>query len=219
MLWAQVLKTKYFLTTNLFDSVCNPRSLHIWTALCEGMQWLRSGMKWIVGDGQTINVWQDSWLPGDTLRRHIVGPLLLSEEQRLVTSLHNNHNWTFDCLQVPLANCIEQLIQGIHVTHVTSIPNAFVWPHNNGIYSVKSASKYLFQTKRVPNEKPLWNWIWKLLCPKKIQFFIWKVVRNQVPTRQYLAFSRPYISKHYPRYNFPKTTIHSLRDYSWAKEV
>ena len=92
MLWVQVLKAKYFLTTNLFDSIRNPQCLHIWTALYEGMQWPQSGMKWIVGDGQTINVWQDSWLPGDTLRRHIVGPLLLSEEQRLVTSLRNNHN-------------------------------------------------------------------------------------------------------------------------------
>ena len=90
------------------------------------------------------------------------------------------------------------------MTQVTSIPNAFVWPHNNGIYSVKSASKYLFQTKRVPNYKPLWNWIWKLLCPNKIQFFIWKAMRNRVPTRQYLAFSRPYISKRCPDVIFLK---------------
>ena len=176
-------------------------------------------MKWIVVDEQTIHIWQDNWLPRDTLQSRIAGPLSLSEEQRLVTSLRSNHNWTFDCLQVPLPKCIEQLIQGIPVTQVTSILDAFVWLHNNGICSVKSASKYLFQTKRVPNEKPLWNWIWKLLCPKKIQFFIWKAKRNQVPTRQYLAFSRPYISNHYPRCNSPKTTIHILRDCPWTKEV
>ena len=92
MLWAQVLEAKYFLTTNLFDSICNPQCLHIWTALYEGMQWPQSGMKWIVGDGQTINVWQDNWLFGDTLRCRISRPLSLSEEQCLVTSLCNNHN-------------------------------------------------------------------------------------------------------------------------------
>ena len=71
----------------------------------------------------------------------------------------------------------------------------------------------------MPREKPLWNWIWKLQCPKKIQLFIWKAMRNQVPTRQYLAFSRPHISDHCPRCNIPETTIHILRDCPWAKEV
>ena len=56
------------------------------------MHWLRSGMQWIVGDGQTIRVWQDNWLPGGTLQSRIAGPISLSEEQRLVTSLHNNDN-------------------------------------------------------------------------------------------------------------------------------
>jgi len=94
-----------------------------------------------------------------------------------------------------------------------------VWPYNNGICLVKSALKYLFQTKNVPAEKSLWNWIWKLLCSKKIQFFIWKAMHNRVPTWQYLAFSRPYISDHYPRCNNLETTIHILRDCLWAKEV
>lgn len=56
MLWAQVLKAKYFPTTSFFDSICNPHSSHIWTALHEGMQRLCSGMQWMVGDGQTIPV-------------------------------------------------------------------------------------------------------------------------------------------------------------------
>jgi len=56
------------------------------------MQWLQHGMKWILGDDQNIHVWQDNWIPEGTLRSRVVGPLLPSEEQRLVNSLHNNHN-------------------------------------------------------------------------------------------------------------------------------
>ena len=41
----------------------------------------------------------------------------------------------------------------------------------------------------------------------------------RVPTKQYLAFSRPYISDHCPRCNNLETTIHILRYYPWAKEV
>ena len=72
-------------------------------------------MKWILGDGQHIQVWQDNWIPGGTLQSRIVGPLLPNEEQCLVSSLRNNHAWTLDCLQVPLPKQIEQLIRGIPV--------------------------------------------------------------------------------------------------------
>ena len=65
----------------------------------------------------------------------------------------------------------------------------------------------------------MWNWIWKLHCPKKIQLFLWKAMCNQVPIRQYLAFSRLNINEQCPRCNNMETTIHILRDCPWAKEV
>ena len=54
---------------------------------------------------------------------------------------------------------------------------------------------------------------------KKIQIFIWKAMRNRVPTRQYLAFSCPNVNVIYPRCNSPETTIHILIDCPWAKDV
>ena len=43
----------------MFDSAKTPRGSHIWKALYEGIQWLQNGMKWILGDGQTIRMWDD----------------------------------------------------------------------------------------------------------------------------------------------------------------
>ena len=58
MLWAQVLKAKYFPHTNLYDSGINPRASHIWKALLVGIRWLQRGMNWVLGDGQNIHVWR-----------------------------------------------------------------------------------------------------------------------------------------------------------------
>ena len=44
-------------------------------------------MKWIIGDGQTIRVWKDHWIPGGPFRSCIGGPLMPNEEQTLVSSL------------------------------------------------------------------------------------------------------------------------------------
>ena len=70
-------------------------------------------MKWILGDGQTIRVWEDHWIPGDSLRSRIEGPLMPNEEQRLVSSLRDNHIWWLEDLEFPLSTQLEQLIQGI----------------------------------------------------------------------------------------------------------
>ena len=164
MLWAQVLKAKYFPHTNVFQSVRTPQGSHIWKALHEGIQLLQRGMRWILGDGQTIQVWEDHWIPKGTLQSHIVGPLMPNEVQRLVCSLQNNHAWTLDFLQVLFPVQLKQLIKGIPVVQLTRIFDSFVWPHNNGICSVRLASKYLYQQAKVPINKQLWNWIWKLHC-------------------------------------------------------
>ena len=37
-------------------------------------------MKWMVGNGQTIQVWEDHWIPRGLLRSRIVGPLMPNEE-------------------------------------------------------------------------------------------------------------------------------------------
>jgi len=44
-------------------------------------------------------------------------------------------------------------------------------------------------------------------------------MRNQLPTKQFLAFGRPHMDTHYPRCHTPETTIHILHDYPWAKEI
>ena len=75
-LWARVLQAKYFLHATVFTSPRTARGSHIWTALLLGAELLLKGMRWVVGDGQTIRIWQDHWLPNGSLRSYIEGPFL-----------------------------------------------------------------------------------------------------------------------------------------------
>ena len=84
---------------------------------------------------------------------------------------------------------------------------------------VWSASKFLYQQVNVPFAKTYWNWNWKLQCPQKNQFFIWKSIQNHLPTRLYLSFSCPEINSYCLRCNNLETTIHILRDCPWAKRI
>lgn len=147
------------------------------------MQWLKKGTKWIIGDGQTIRVWKDHWIPGCSLRSHIVGLLMPNEEQRLVSSLQDNHIWRLVVFKFPY-RCNLNNLSKVNVAQLTKL--FFVWAQNNGVCSISSTLKFLYQQDNVPFNNSMWNWLWKLHCPKKIQFFIWKSMRNQLPARQYL---------------------------------
>ena len=134
----------------MFDDTRRAHEPHIWATLRHGIKLLREGMSWIVGDGQDIRIWQDPWLPRGTLRSYIEGPLQCLAEESKVSSLRANHSWTFESLTFPLPPQLEQLIQGIPVAQITHLSDSFLWPHNNGICSIKSASQFLYHKQQVP---------------------------------------------------------------------
>ena len=67
---------------------------------------LLKGMSWIVGDGQTIRIWKDPWLPYGSLRNYIKRPLLPHDENSKVDSLRTTYSWSFDSLPSQLQNLI-----------------------------------------------------------------------------------------------------------------
>ena len=218
-LWAQVLQAKYFPQDTLFNSPRTFQGSHIWTAFLIGAKLFCGGMRWIIGDGQTIQIWQDSWLPNGSLRNYIEGPLLPHEADRRVNALWTNHSWSFDSLNLLLPPYLYSLIQGIPVARFAHLTDTFLWPHNKGTCSVKFASTFLFHHHQVPWNKTVWNWMWSLPCPKKIQVFLWKAMRNRLPTKTFLSFGRQHVDSLYPHYHSLETTIHILRDCPQVREI
>ena len=209
-LWARVLQAKYFPQTTLFTIPRPSRGSHIWIAISIGANLLREGMRWYIGDGQTIRIWQDPWLPNGTLRSYIEGPLLPQEDDRRVKELWSHHEWSLESLNHPLPPQIHNLIQGIPVPRFAQLSDAYLWPHNKGTCSVKSAITFLYHQHQVPWNKARWKWLWSLPCPKKIQVFLWKALRNCLPTKTFLAFGRLHVDSLCPRCHSPETTIHIL---------
>ena len=102
MLWAQVLKAKYFPYTTFFANTRCTRGSHIWHLLSLGLKLLLVSMSWIVGDGQTIRIWKDQWLPWGYFCSYIKGPISIQDEDQRVSTLRAHHFWTFDALNFPL---------------------------------------------------------------------------------------------------------------------
>jgi hypothetical protein len=57
------LKAKYYPNSNLLDTVAMGETSQTWKAIEYGLAPLNKGMIWRVGNGSSIRIWRDNWIP------------------------------------------------------------------------------------------------------------------------------------------------------------
>jgi hypothetical protein len=68
-LCAQVLKAKYFPIGTILDAKPKKDISYSWRSILRGVDLIKEGMIWHIGDGNSINIWSDPWLPRGETRR------------------------------------------------------------------------------------------------------------------------------------------------------
>ncbi|KAL0298520.1 UNVERIFIED_CONTAM: putative mitochondrial protein [Sesamum radiatum] len=58
----RVLKAKYFPHTHLFDAQLGARPSFTWRSIMAALHLFRSGCRWCIGTGHSVNIWTDPWL-------------------------------------------------------------------------------------------------------------------------------------------------------------
>ena len=138
------------------------------------------GLRWRVGDGESINVWRDTCLPSKFL------PFMSSQA---VSGLENirvweliksgTNEWNLELLQ--------QLFCARDISMIESIPlcsrkvdDTLFWPFTpSGSYIVKSGYRFLYKAQSMDNndynleDNGLWKRVWGLKTQPKIKNFLW----------------------------------------------
>ncbi|GAA0186503.1 hypothetical protein LIER_33791 [Lithospermum erythrorhizon] len=55
-----------------------------WRSILQTREVLRKGCKWVLGDGNTVRIWQDSWVLNDTVDKLVSPPPLGFEQARVI---------------------------------------------------------------------------------------------------------------------------------------
>lgn len=139
-LCAQVLKAKYYASCSVLQAKPKAGMSYTWRSILRGIELLKKGVIWRVGDGLGLNMWTDPWLPRDFSRHPITprGGIVLTE----VADLLDPATGSWD---VPLVRDIfwEEDAEVILATPVhEGRPNVLAWYFDkHGMFSVKSAYK------------------------------------------------------------------------------
>ena len=59
----RVLKVKYFLESNFMEAQLGKKPLYTWRSLVAVREVLDRGLRWNIGNGQSVRIWADRWLP------------------------------------------------------------------------------------------------------------------------------------------------------------
>jgi hypothetical protein len=188
-LCARVLRAKYYPNSNLLDTAFIQNTSPSWQGIMHGLDLLKRGAIWRIGDGTQVRIWRDNWIPR-------LGSLMVSRKRgntrlRWVSDLIIPHsrNWDEQTIRRVFYPHDAEAILAIKLTPRTT-DDFIAWnAEENGLFTVRSAYRLGLQptldavgpgqSSSTPlGDRPIWDCIWKAAVPQKIKVFAWKAATN-----------------------------------------
>lgn len=176
---------RYYPNGRLEDTVFAGNASSSWQAIQYGLELLKKGLVWRVGDGSQIRIWRDLWLP----KPHSYRPMSNRGScrlRRVAELLTEDGEWRMDVLQRHFSTMdIDEIMK------IKASPNhgedVLAWaPDRRGIFSVRSAYKLAWESNhrtsmcvasRAPDGKRVvWDTVWGCPAPPKVRVFAWRLI-------------------------------------------
>ncbi|GAB4847064.1 hypothetical protein Ancab_039814 [Ancistrocladus abbreviatus] len=202
-LWARFMAAKYGSTWLTDRSLADSR-LSAWVRDIRGLDlmapgkplWLSGNIKRCVKDGESTLFWTDWWVGAGTLARRY--PRLFSaslDSRMLVSEVRGSgsvgQEWVLRWRR-PLFVWEQCLLQAL-LRELAVVPglgdghDEWRWlGHPSGLFSAKSAYQTLRGEINFPSS-PMLSRLWIHFIPLKVLIFLWKALRDRLPTRYNLA--------------------------------
>ncbi|XP_017979793.1 PREDICTED: uncharacterized protein LOC18594299 [Theobroma cacao] len=166
----KVLKERYFPTTDFLNAPIGSNPSYLWRSIRESQQLIRKGAIWRVGDGQSISVLNDVWIPYESPRL-LSFPNQLIDEEMKVSELIDQRTMTWNDVK------ITEISPPYECELILSIPLSYKRPNDKQVAGSSSCNMMAF-----------WKRIWHLELPRKVILFLWKTLNGILPTRQALIY-------------------------------
>ncbi|KAM6568253.1 hypothetical protein CsatB_016238 [Cannabis sativa] len=138
-----------------------------------------------IGDGHSVSILMDSWLP-NSINPYAISSHLGLQTKR-VSSLFEvgSRTWDMEVLNDLFEARDRDLVVSIQLGK-SVLSDAWYWnKESTGFYTVKSAYRLLQQQSSVPDEDDCdgYKSLWQLDIPPKVQHFLWRAVSGCLSTK------------------------------------
>jgi ribonuclease HI len=195
---AKIFRKKYYPNGSLLESNLGWKPSYVWQSIRNSIPILKEGLVWRVGDGASIRIWEDRWLP--TPGSHLVqSPVrLLPSDAKVCDLLDPDTNWwNFSMVHHVFRAEEAQVICSMAVCP-RNRKDQLVWAGTkHGDYTVRSAYHMMKENgiheggscSNAQDMAAIWKGIWKINCARVVKTFLWQACTNILPTKE-LLFKR-----------------------------
>uniref|UniRef100_A0A453CB40 Reverse transcriptase domain-containing protein n=1 Tax=Aegilops tauschii subsp. strangulata TaxID=200361 RepID=A0A453CB40_AEGTS len=181
-LCAQVLKARYYPMGKLEDTIFTGNASPSWQAISYGLELLKKGLVWRVGNGRSIRVWRDNWIPGPFSYKPI-SPQGRCRIRFVSDLLNQNGSWNYGLLNEYFVEAdVQEMVKIIASPRLDD--DVIAWgPGKYGVFTVKSAYSLAFEeahcgtdvssSSSPSGQRKCWDFIWKSWAPPAVRNFAW----------------------------------------------
>ncbi|KAL0411164.1 UNVERIFIED_CONTAM: hypothetical protein Slati_3706100 [Sesamum latifolium] len=150
---------------------------------------VQAGSRWQIGNGHSVNIVRDRWIPHPLLFRILTAPQSLDPEAKVDVLITKEGHWNEELIKSVFAAKDAKAIINIAIT---GGPDTLRWHYErHGRFTTRSAFQLACrEVQRGSTEcgepssasRINWNFIWSAQVPPKVRVFAWRVCRNGLPT-------------------------------------
>ncbi|KAK3228205.1 hypothetical protein Dsin_008067 [Dipteronia sinensis] len=156
-----------------------------------GMDVLSKGVRWRIGDGNGVSVYEDQWLPRPSTFK-VCSPRWLPDRFSVSDLIDSPGKWNEPLIKRYFLLEEAELILSIPLS-VHPKRDSVLWNFDRkGSFTVKSAYRVAISAMRSyeascsSGSHHWWKKLWSLQLPNKIKIFCWRACHNILPTKNLL---------------------------------
>jgi ribonuclease HI len=193
---AKIFKAKYHGSCTILEAKVGNKPSLVWRSFMKAQEIIIRGAIWRVGDGKSIKVKGDRWLP-TPVSFSVQSPCSALQGNSRVAELidYVNRRWNVPLIEANFTEEEAEVIKNIPLS--PCLPrDRLIWRGTkNGIFTVRSA--YHMEVERQAlakgecsnpgEEEEAWKVCWHLNIPNAAKMFLWRACHNLLPTKMNLV--------------------------------
>uniref|UniRef100_A0A2N9EDK8 Reverse transcriptase zinc-binding domain-containing protein n=1 Tax=Fagus sylvatica TaxID=28930 RepID=A0A2N9EDK8_FAGSY len=189
---SRVFKAKYYPRGDFLEAGVGRRPSYAWRSITSARSVLSLGMRWHIGNGNSVRITEDKWLPFSLAKTPFSVCHILDKKERVSMLIKEDSNtWDVDRVGALFSPWEAKVICNIPLPPSRKGDRLFWNESNSGLFTVKSA--YYLQRNRelvdvvgecsqMDRERNFWKFLWSLSLPPKIKAFLWRACTGILPT-------------------------------------